>query len=110
MASHIEPDYGTGAKTLEIYIIGFVTCLLLTLLPFGAVMVPVLSHATTVGLVVACAFAQFFVQVVCFLRLNLNTAQARLNVQSFALCIFILFVIIAGSLWIMWNLNYFMMN
>lgn len=103
-----QADFGTGEKTLEIYIIGIVVCVFLTLIPFAAVMLPVLSHATTVGLVVTCALAQFIVQVICFLRLNYSTEQARLNVQTFGLFLFILLVIVMGSLWIMWNLNYFM--
>lgn len=102
-------DYGTGEKTLEIYTIGMIVCVFLTLLPFGAVMIPILSRPTTVGLVVACALSQFIVQLVCFLRLNYNTEQAMLNVRSFALCLFILFVLLAGSLWIMWTLDQRMM-
>jgi len=103
-------DYGTGEKTLEIYSIGLMVCVFLTLLPFAAVMYPVLSHATTVGLVVACALSQFVVQLICFLRLNYNTEQAMLNVRSFALSLFIIFILMAGSLWIMWTLDYRMMH
>lgn len=109
MSTTQRSDYGTGEKTLEIYGIGFAACVLLTLLPFGIAMSSFLSHATTVGVVVACALAQFIIQVVCFLRLNYETEQARLNVQSFFLCIFILFVVVAGSLWIIWSLDYHMM-
>ena len=103
---HHESDYGIGEKTVEIYSIGMLLCVVLTLLPFGAVMMPVLSHATTVGLVVSCALAQLVVQLICFLRMNYDTEQSRMNVQSFALGLFIVFVIIAGSLWIMVNLAF----
>lgn len=103
-----HPDFGTGEKTFEIYLVGLIACIFLTLLPFGAVIYPVLSPATTVGLVVTSAIAQFLVQLVCFLRLNYHSEQARLNVDSFGFFLFIVFVIILGSLWIMSNLNYFM--
>ena len=104
-----QPDFGVGAKTLNIYIIGYVACIILTLLPFAVVMVPGFFRAMTVGIIVACAVAQLLIQLVCFLRLNYNTEQAKLNVQSLALVLFTLFVVIAGSLWIMANLNYRMM-
>lgn len=112
MAHHetIQPDFGTGEKTLDVYVAGTITCVILTILPFAAVMLKFLSQATTVGIVVACMFAQFIVQLVCFLRLNYHTEQARTNVQSFAFILFMLFVLIAGSIWIMDNLNYNMMH
>lgn len=110
MGGHSQPaDYGTGEKRLDVYIAGIITCVFLTIVPFGAVMYPVLSHATTIGLVVTCAVAQFVIQLICFLRLNYDTEQARTNVQSFALTLFILFVIIVGSLWIMTSLHMRMM-
>jgi heme/copper-type cytochrome/quinol oxidase subunit 4 len=46
------------------------------------------------------------VQLICFLRMNYDTEQARMNVQSFALGLFILFIVVIGSLWIMVNLAY----
>jgi cytochrome o ubiquinol oxidase subunit IV len=107
--SHIDthqPDYGTGEKTLPVYLAGTITCVLLTLLPFAAVMFPLLSKAATLGLVFTAALAQFIIQIVCFLQLNARTEQARMNLQSFSLCLFILFVLIAGSIWIMQSLSY----
>lgn len=105
-----HPDFGVDEKRLDIYVVGLITCIVLTLIPFGAIIFPVLSHATTVGLVVACALSQFFVQCVCFLRLNYHTEQAKLNVDSFMYFMFVVFVLIAGSIWIMSSLNYFMMH
>ena len=103
-------DLGLGEKKLSIYIAGTITCIFLTLLPFAAVMFRGVFEETAVGIIVTCALAQFIIQLVCFLRLNYHTEQARLNVQSFALCLFILFVILVGSLWIMDNLHHNMMH
>ena len=107
---HATPDYGTGQKTLKIYSVGIILCVILTLIPFGAVMYPDLSDAKTMAVIFASAALQFLTQVICFLRLNYTTEQARMNVMSFLFAILILFVVIVGSLWIMWNLNYRMMH
>lgn len=108
--SHHQADYGTGQKSLDVYILGTIICVFLTLVPFGVVMKPVFSPATTAGLVVVCAFAQFIVQLICFLRLNYTTEQSRLNVQSFSFILLMVFILIAGSLWVMASLNYNMMH
>ncbi len=107
---HITPDYGTGQKKFSIYLTGFVLCIILTLIPFAAVIYGHFSHPARLWIVFGSAFIQFFVQVLCFLRLNTSTPQARMNVLSFILSIVILTVIIGGSLWIMWSLNYRMMH
>ena len=106
-ASH--PDYGTGSKKFSVYLIGIVLCVVLTLVPFYLVMNAVLPRATTMLAIYAFAIFQFFVQVTCFLRLNAKTEQARTNVVAFLFTFIILVVVIGGSLWIMWNLNYRMM-
>jgi cytochrome o ubiquinol oxidase subunit IV len=33
-----QPDFGTGQKTLGIYLVGLIICVMLTLLSFGSVM------------------------------------------------------------------------
>src|SRR5690606_29899473 len=102
--------YGTGEKTLPVYVAGVIACVFLTLLPFAAIMRPMLPKSATLGIIFTAALAQFIIQLACFLQLNTRTEQARLNLQSFALCLFILFVLIAGSMWIMVNLSYNMMH
>lgn len=106
---HVTTDYGTGKKKLSIYAIGIALCVLLTLIPFGAVMQQGLSRIDRFETIFLAAIAQLVVQVVCFLRLNTRTEQSRMNTMSFLFCIVILAVVIGGSLWIMWNLNYNMM-
>ncbi len=105
-----EPDFGAGKKTFNTYILGVVLCVILTLIPFAVVMKGSLSHAMTYAVLITSAVAQFLVQVVCFLRLNLITTQSRINIMSFIFAIVVLIVIIGGSVWIMWNLNYNMMH
>lgn len=105
-----EPDYGTGKKKLNIYIVGILLCIVLTLIPFWAVMTHKLSNASSFTVIFGAAILQFFTQVICFLRLNGKTAQSRINVMSFIFTIVVLVAIIGGSLWIMWALGYHMMH
>lgn len=112
MGNHqvVPSDLGYGEKNLQTYVVGIVICLFLTFLPFGAVMLEFFSQPTTVGLIVACALAQFIVQLICFLRLNFHTRQAKMNVKAFAYTLFMIFVLLAGSMWVMVTLNYRMMH
>jgi cytochrome o ubiquinol oxidase operon protein cyoD len=105
-----EPDYGTGQKTLSIYVVGFLLCAVLTLIPFYAVIHPFTNKLSTLGILLGSAVLQFLVQVLCFLRLNISTAQSKTNVLSFVFSIVVLVVIIGGSVWIMHSLNFFMMH
>ena len=102
--------YGTGQKKLSLYLIGIVLCIILTLVPFITVMSHKLSHDVVLVIVYAAALGQFLVQVFFFLRLNTKTEQGVINVMSFLFSILILVVLIGGSLWIMWHLNYNMMH
>lgn len=103
-----QPDYGTGQKKLSIYALGLISCVILTLISFWAVMAEQFSKLEIFTIIYAAACIQFLVQVICFLRLNTQTEQARTNVMSILFTIVILITIIVGSLWIMWNLNYYM--
>lgn len=103
------PDYGTGKKKLGIYAVGFIICSILTLIAFGVVMANSFSRMVTFSIIYSAAIIQFLIQVICFLRLNMQTVQGKINVMSFLFTGVIIFSIICGSLWIMWNLNYNMM-
>lgn len=105
-----QPDYGTGQKKLNIYIFGFIICAALTLLAFWAVIGSNFAKPQIFAIIYILACVQFFIQVICFLRLNTHTHQGQLNVMSFIFTGIILLVIVIGSLWIMVNLNYNMMH
>lgn len=104
-----EIDYGTGSKKGHVYLMGIVLCVIFTLIPFYLVMVPTLSRGVTFAVIYAFAILQLFVQVTCFLRLNTHTQQSKMNVMTFLFTLLILGVVIGGSLWIMWHLDYNMM-
>lgn len=109
--THDTPtDYGTGQKKLRIYLIGVLLCVFLTLLSFWTVMTGSFSKAITFTIIYSSAIVQFFVQLLCFLRVTTATEQGKMNVMSFVFTSVILISIIIGSLWIMANLNYNMMH
>lgn len=105
-----ESDYGTGPKKPGLYFVGFISCSLLTLLSFWSVMSQRFSKLDVLALIFSSACIQFLVQVIFFLRLTTQTEQGRVNIMTFLFTGVILTSIILGSLWIMWNLNYYMMH
>src|SRR5690348_18320245 len=102
-----ESDYGTGQKKLGVYTAGLISCIILTLIAFWAVMAAPFAKHIIFATIYAAAIIQFVVQIMCFLRLNTQTKQGQINVMSIVFTLVILIVIIFGSLWIMWSLNYF---
>ena len=103
-----QPDFGTGQKKLGIYTVGVVCSAALTLISFWTVMYGQLPKLQIFAIIYAAACIQFLVQLVCFLRLNIQTEQGRVNVMSILFTAVILISIVVGSLWIMSNLNYYM--
>lgn len=108
MEHNIEPDFGTGKKKLGIYSLGFIICSILTLIAFGAVMADTFSRLFLLLIIFSTAIVQFLVQIICFLRLNVETEQGKINVMAFIFTGVILITILVGSLWIMYNCNYYM--
>jgi len=105
-----ESDYGAGEKKIGLYFIGFISCSVLTLFSFWSVMSQRFSKLEVLTLILCSALIQFLVQVIFFLRLTTQTQQGRTNIMTFLFTGVILTSIICGSLWIMWNLNYYMMH
>ena len=105
-----EPDYGTGQKKIGLYLVGFISCSVLTLFSFWSVMSQRFSKLEVLALIFSSACIQFLVQVIFFLRLTTQTPQGRTNIMTFLFTGVILTSIICGSLWIMWNLNYYMIH
>ena len=101
---------GLSPKTFGTYAFGFILCLILTAIPFYMVMQQSASKLVLVGIIMITAVIQFFVQVLCFLRLNHHSKQGQLNTLALAFTATVLVVIIGGSMWIMTNLDYFMMH
>ncbi|OGT55380.1 MAG: cytochrome o ubiquinol oxidase subunit IV [Gammaproteobacteria bacterium RIFCSPHIGHO2_12_FULL_43_28] len=107
MANHVEQS--GGKKTLKSYLIGLALSLILTLLAFALVQKHLLTTANlyiTLGLL---AIAQFYVQSVCFLRIN-SSKEGQWHLLPYLFSIVIIAILAGGTMWIMYNLNYYMFN
>ena len=102
-----QSDFGTGQKKLGMYLMGVIGCTLLTIVAFWAVMTEGFSKLEIVAIIFSAAIIQFFVQVICFLRLTTATEQGKTNVWAFIFTGVILVCVVAGSVWIIYSLNYY---
>ncbi|MBV8803011.1 MAG: cytochrome o ubiquinol oxidase subunit IV [Gammaproteobacteria bacterium] len=102
-----QSDYGTGQKKLGMYLAGVISCIILTVVAFWAVMSGRFSKGEVLTIIFSAACIQFLVQVICFLRLTTETEQGKTNVMTFVFTGVILLCFVVGSLWIMNNLNYY---
>ena len=107
--SHSVDNHGASHGSVKSYLIGFVLAAILTIIPFWVVMTGGLSSGLATGLVIlVCGVLQLLVHLVFFLHLDLSSAQ-RSNVNVGLLTLVMIGIIVAGTLWVMWNMNYFMM-
>ncbi len=100
-----DTEYGTGHKTLKAYLIGFSLSVILTIIPFVLVAKKLLEPQLLFVALAVLAVTQLYVQVVFFLRLNASP-KGRWNLMSFLFTLVIVLILVVGSLWIMYNLNY----
>ena len=98
---------GHGSK--RSYLVGFALSAVLTAVPFWLVMTGVLGNpgATAIAVIVF-AVLQVLVHTFCFLHVNAN-AEGGWTMIAYIFTAVILFITIAGSLWIMYHLNSNMM-
>jgi cytochrome o ubiquinol oxidase operon protein cyoD len=100
-------ERGSGASLLS-YTVGLVLAILATIASFVVSQTPLLwPPGITVGLVVL-AIAQIGVHLVFFLHLGSGPDHTN-NILALAFGLLIVVIVIAGSLWIIANLNANMM-
>lgn len=98
-----------GKKTLKSYMIGLFLSLVFTFCSFGIVAHHPFSTSIIFIVLAVLAIAQLIAQVIFFLRMNASE-DGLWNLMPFLFTILIVSVIVGGSLWIMFNLNYNMMH
>ncbi|MRS15693.1 cytochrome o ubiquinol oxidase subunit IV [Enterobacteriaceae bacterium RIT691] len=101
-------DHGASHGSVKTYMTGFVLSIILTLIPFAMVMNGSASHIAMIGCVLAAAVVQIVVHLVCFLHMNTKSDEGW-NMTAFVFTVLIIAIVVIGSIWIMWNLNYNMM-
>lgn len=91
------------------YIIGFILAVLLTLVSFGMVMhKDMFSNGLIFGVLFGAAILQMLVHVRYFLHVDGSKAQ-RWNLVAIVFTAMLLFIFIAGTMWVMYTLNSRMM-
>ena len=91
--------------TIKPYLVGIALALVLTAIPFGLVAARMLRPIQTMVVIVVAAIAQVVVHLRYFLHLNLKPSSQN---DLIALCFaaVVLLILVGGTLWIMFNLNY----
>ncbi|HET7529182.1 MAG TPA: cytochrome o ubiquinol oxidase subunit IV [Candidatus Saccharimonadales bacterium] len=95
------------------YVIGYILALCLTLVAFYAVKAHVdsghtfLSDNFMLAIISVLAIVQLMVQLVFFLHLD-KESRPRWNFMAFLLALMFIFILVAGSIWIMYHLDYSM--
>jgi len=89
------------------YIVGFVLSIATTLLAYFFVVNKLLPKESLIYVVMGIAVVQLVVQLVFFLHLGRGN---RWKVITFAFALLVVLVVVIGSLWIMHNLDYNMMQ
>lgn len=94
--------------TLRTYQIGFASSVILTLAAFYLVSRHVLAGWGLVLAILALAVIQLCIQLIFFLHLG-DESRPRWRLNVFLFMLMVLLIVVVGSLWIMYNLNYRMM-
>jgi len=111
MQTPVHAQHETDHATLGLYISGFLLSLLFTLTAFGLVEEhvhsghTVFSHQFLIGATVVLALAQFFAQIYFFLHLGRET-KPRWKLLVLFFMVLVVLIVVIGSIWIMYNLNY----
>ena len=108
-AAHDTHDDDTGYHaTVKGYATGFLLSVVLTVIPFWLVMGKVLPASATTWIILAFAAAQMLVHMVYFLHLN-PRAEGGWSLLALLFTGVLVFILLAGSIWVMYNMNANMM-
>lgn len=114
LPKHIEPLPNHKESGAKAYLAGFGLAVALTVAAFALVWAymasdgEVFSRTVLLTSLTVLAIAQLFVQAVFFLHLSAERT-VRLNLYSTYFTLFVVLIIVVGSIWIMNTLNYNMM-
>ncbi|WP_010139931.1 cytochrome o ubiquinol oxidase subunit IV [Oceanicola sp. S124] len=109
MSDHSHAHSGGSHGTLGSLMIGFAMAAILTILPFGLVMGEVdLPRNLAIGLIMGMGAVQIIVHLVYFLHVGKSSEQGWTLVATI-FSVIILVIVLAGSLWVMHNMNENMM-
>lgn len=95
--------------TFKSYFIGFILSIILTVTPFYIIEYNIVSDKNTLLLTtIFCAVIQIYTHLILFLHLN-DISNQIWQLISLVFTIFIIFILILGSIWIMTHLHHNLM-
>ncbi|MFZ4099887.1 MAG: cytochrome o ubiquinol oxidase subunit IV [Chlamydiia bacterium] len=100
-SSEDHAEYGS----LKAYLWGFGLCLILTLASFFVVQQHLFTPVALFAVIAGLALIQAAVQVIFFLHLGSEEAP-RSKLMVFLFMVMVLAILVGGSLWIVYNLEY----
>ena len=107
----MSDNHATAAHShgsVKSYLVGFVLSVILTAIPFWAVMTGQLSKPATLATVLTLAIVQIVVHLKYFLHLDF-TKEGRLNTFAFLFTAMIIVMVVGLSIWIIFAANDLMM-
>ncbi|MET3598248.1 cytochrome o ubiquinol oxidase subunit IV [Martelella mangrovi] len=105
--SHGHDGHGHGS--FKALMTGFGLAAVLTIIPFGLVMADAItSKSFLIAVIMICAAAQILVHLKYFLLLS-SQQEEGWTMASSLLALILLLIVLAGSLWVMHNMNAYMM-
>lgn len=104
MSNHLELPKGALKGTFNSYLAGFLLSIALTLAAYFSSVGHLLTRNILIPIIVGFALIQMIVQLIFFFHLAKET-KPRWNLFIFLMMLFIIGIIVGGSLWIMYNLD-----
>ncbi|MEW4982043.1 MAG: cytochrome o ubiquinol oxidase subunit IV [Cycloclasticus sp.] len=112
MSTHQDIDQhveGAPHASMKEYMMGFGLSVVLTVIPFWLVLGDVIeSRGLTIFLIIVFGILQMLVHMIYFLHLN-TKSESGWVVISLAFTVMLVAIVIAGSVWIMYQLDLNMM-
>lgn len=103
-ASHGKASY----SNIKSYLIGFILSIILTIIPFIVVIDNSASYVTILTIVISMAIMQVLVHLIYFMHITTSSEECW-NLVALVFTTIVIGILVAGSLWIMYNLNINMM-
>lgn len=96
--------------TAKFYTLGFILCIVLTLAAYFLVTEKLLTGWILISSILLIGVIQMGVQLIFFMHLGSEYAEGKAkhhwNMLVFFFMLMVLVIIVFGSLWIMYNINY----
>ncbi|SBT17628.1 Cytochrome bo(3) ubiquinol oxidase subunit 4 [Marinomonas gallaica] len=100
MSQHDHDAHSHGS--VSSYVVGFVLSVILTVIPFWAVMTGAFDRATLFAVIVVTAVVQIVVHLKYFLHLNF-TKEGKIDTLSFIFTAIVIVMVVALSIWIIYE-------